>query len=122
MKLEFTSPAKVNEVAKEIAKKLHIKMETEDNISAFVAHILYLHPKIVLGLLDSFLPADVEEAWVQLVSLLEENDRKMIGVDSGSLVFNVYCPTTEARELLKQLTDSDRLAESFTIFTKAAGL
>ncbi len=60
MKLTFASQAEVNEAAKDIAEKLHIKMEDEDTISAFVAHFLYQHPKIVLGLLDSFIPDNVK--------------------------------------------------------------
>ena len=96
-------------------------METEDTVSAFVAHFLYQHPKIVLGLLDSFIPADVKDAWVQLISLLEGNDKKVLGVEKGSLVFNVYCPTVEAGEELKQLTNSNKVAEIFTSFAKVAG-
>ncbi len=121
MKLTFTSEAEVKEVAKDIAENLHIKMDDEDTVSAFVAHFLYQHPKIVLGLLDSFIPDNVKDAWVELVSLLEGNDRKLVGVEKGSVVFKVYCPTIEAGEQLKQVTDTNKLAESFTNFTKAAG-
>ncbi len=58
---------------------------------------------------------------MELVSLLEGNDRKLVGVEKGSVVLKVYCPTIEAGEQLKQLTEMNKLAESFTNFTKAAG-
>ncbi len=86
-----------------------------------MAHFLYQHPKIVLGLLDCFIPADVKETWMQLISLLEGNNRKVLGVEKGSLVFKVYCPTMEGGEHLKQLTYSNKVAESFIGFANAAG-
>ncbi len=84
----------------------------EQNVSMFIARSLqyFLHQrdKINLGLLDEILPPDVKQAWQNLLETLREQNRGVLDISDGSIVFKMFCPTQEAED---QLQDPKWLAK-----------
>ena len=52
--------------------------------------------------LSDYLKLEILEAWQEVLSSLEETNRKVVNVQSGSLIFTLFCPTGQS---LLQLQD-----------------
>ena len=64
-------------------------------------HKLLLHRvKLDRGQLTDYLKSGIAKLWQEVLSTLENSNRKLVDVQSGSLVFTLFCPTINSiREL-----------------------
>ena len=87
------------------AKKFGVKCEEGIEpckfIVAYLTKLLLQREKLDLGVLDSYIPREVKEAWKEFLSCLEQTKRRLLGITEGSLNFTLFCPTTESREQLQ---------------------
>ena len=105
MKIELDSEGTVLSEALAAAKKFGVKceenIEPSKFIVAYLTKLLLQREKLDLGVLDSYIPRDVKEAWKDFLSCLEQTKRKLLGIREGSLNFTLFCPTTESNEQLQ---------------------
>ena len=71
--------------------------DTNKYVVAFIKKFLLQRVKIDQNLLDDYLSPEVVKQWQEVLSSLEERNRKLINIQSGSLVFTLFCPTRESR-------------------------
>ena len=58
----------------------------------FMKRLLLHREKIDKNLLEAHLDPTVAKLWQELLSSLEDTNRKVINLQSGSLVFTLFCP------------------------------
>ena len=80
------------------------KTDTKLYILAFLQRLLHQRQKIDLGLLANYLRPTIAKAWNEVLSILEERKRKVLNIQSGSLVFTLFCPTQESLHQLQDKT------------------
>ena len=74
--------------------------EAQKYVLAFVHKLLLQREKIDRGLLKDYLESSVIALWQEVLATLENSNRKFLGVQSGSLIFTLFCPSIDsAREL-----------------------
>ena len=72
-------------------------------VLAFIQKLLLQREKLDLQLLTGYLPSSTATLWQEVLSTLENSDRKFLGVKSGSLIFTLFCPTiSSSRELIDE--------------------
>ena len=79
---------------------LSAPVETKKYVLAFIHKLLLQKEKIDLGRLTDYLQSSVVTTWQAVLSTLEDSNRKLLDVQSGSIIFTLFCPTiNSAREL-----------------------
>ena len=71
-------------------------------IVAFMRKLLLQRAKIDQNVLENYLCPAVAKQWQGMLSTLEDKNRKLVGVQSGSLIFLLFCPTRESRLQLQE--------------------
>ena len=66
-------------------------------IVAFMRKLLLQRVKVDQNVLENYLSPPVVKQWQEMLSSLEERNRKLINIQSGSLIFTLFCPTRESR-------------------------
>ena len=69
---------------------------------AFLKRLLLHTEKINKNLLGAHLNPVIAELWQEVLSSLEERNRKLINIQIGSLILTLFCPTDDS---LLQLQD-----------------
>ena len=77
-------------------------VDTKKYIIAFLKKLLLQSEKIDKNLLEGHLKPAITKLWQEVLSSLEETNRKLINIQSGSLIFTLFCPTDHS---LLQLQD-----------------
>ena len=54
-----------------------------------------------MGLLTDFLQSGITVLWQEVLSTMENSDRKLVDIQSGSLIFTLFCPTISSAQELK---------------------
>ena len=76
------------------------KMDATDinaYIVAFLRKLLLQREKLDKRMLESYLIPNIAKQWQEVLSSLEERNRKLINIQSGSLIFTLFCPTRESQ-------------------------
>ena len=73
-------------------------------ILAFLQTLLHQRQKLDLGLLANYLKPTIVKAWNEVLSILEARKRKVLNIQSGSLIFTLFCPTQESSRQLQDDT------------------
>ena len=91
-------------------------------ILAFMRRLLLHKEKIHNNLFEAHLNPEIARMWKEVLSTLENTNRKLVNIQSGSLIFTLFCPTKNA---LLQLEDERRrkvLQEKIDNLLKALGM
>ena len=80
------------------------KTDTKLYILAFLQTLLHQRQKLDLGLLANYLKPTIVKAWNEVLSILEARKRKVLNIQSGSLIFTLFCPTQESSRQLQDDT------------------
>ena len=95
--MENETNSAVSEEHKREAIKFGIKpsdpTDAEKYIIAFLNRLLLQREKIDKNLFTAHLNPVVAKLWQEVLSSLEETNRKLINIQSGSLIFTLFCPT-----------------------------
>ena len=76
-------------------------ISTQAYIVAYVHYLVCQREKLGLSLLVEHIKPTVAEMWQEVLSYLEDRRRRVVDVQSGSLVFTLFCPTHEASDQLR---------------------
>ena len=82
--------------------KLSNVMDAKKYIIAFLKKLLLQREKIDKNLLEAQLDPTITKLWQEVLSSLEDTNRKLVNIQSGSLIFTLFCPTNTS---LQQLQD-----------------
>ena len=69
---------------------------------AFLERLLLHNEKVKKNLLEAHLNSLIAKIWQDVLSSLEETNRKLINIQSGSIIFTLFCPKDNS---LQQLQD-----------------
>ena len=108
--------------AKRFGVKCDKRSECNKYIAAYFTKLLLQREKLDLGVLDSYIPRDVKEAWREFLSCLEQTKRKLLGVSDGSLSFTLFCPTDDSYKQLLQETWRNQLTEKLKRLISEIGI
>ena len=76
-------------------------VDTKKYILAFLQKILLQRQKLEIGLLIDRLESRIVDMWQEVLTTLENSNRKLLTVESGSLIFMLFCPTNSSMLELK---------------------
>ena len=86
-------------------------IDTKKYVLDFLQKILLQREKLEAGLLKGYLESGIATTGQEVLSTLENSNRKLLSVESGSIIFTLFCPTTSS---IWQLTD-DSWIKSLTL-------
>ena len=73
-------------------------------VVAFLRKLLLQREKLEKRMLENYLIPMIAKQWQEVLSSLEETNRKVINIESGSLMVTLFCPTIESRLQLRDET------------------
>ena len=82
--------------------ELSSPVDTKKYIIAFLKKLLLQREKFDKNLLETNLNPEIIKLWQEVLFSLEDTNRKLINIQSGSLIFTLFCPTSNS---LLQLQD-----------------
>ena len=98
-------------------------LDVNKYVVAFLRKLLLQREKQDENLSENYLNSEIEHKWQEVLSSLEDTNRNLINIESGSFVLTLFCPTRESRlqlqddiwkdEIQKRLTDLLRLLGKF---------
>ena len=97
--------------AKRFGVKCEKRIEPNKYIAAYFSKLLLQREKLDLGVLDSYIPRDLKEAWKEFLSCVEQTKRRLLYVTEGSLNFTLFCQTTDSYKQLQEETWRNELIE-----------
>ena len=77
-------------------------VDTKMYIIAFLKKLLLQREKIDKNLLEAHLDPIIAKLWQEVLSSLEETNRKLINIQSGSIILTLFCRTNRS---LQQIQD-----------------
>ena len=99
IEMQSNSNSTISEETFEMVRNfgIHLHEKDKENIEgfviAFLTKLLHQREKIDLGLLDKELPESVKNRWRGILSILEDKNRRVLDLRSGSLNFILFCPS-----------------------------
>ena len=107
LEMEFHSDCFISQEHIDTAVKFGVDLSSLGNpidakkyVLAFIQKLLLQREKLDLGVLIDHLKSEIITLWKDVLSTLENSDRRLLAVESGSLIFILFCPTVNsAREL-----------------------
>ena len=78
------------------------QMDAKEYTIAFMKGLLRHNEKVKKNLIQAHLNPVIATLWQEVLSSLEDVNRKLTNIQSGSLVFTLFCPTNHC---LQQLQD-----------------
>ena len=89
---------------------------------AFMKRLLLHNEKVKKNLLEDHLNPVIANLWQEMLSSLEERNRKLINIQSGSLIFTLLCPTANSLQQLQDEKWRIELKERVEKLLKALGM
>ena len=81
-------------------ENLTAPVDANNYVLAFFHKLLLQREKLDRGQLTDYLQSSISTLWKEVVSTLENSNRKLLAVESGSIIFSLFCPTlSSTREL-----------------------
>ena len=77
-------------------------VDAKTYVVAFFRKLLLQREKIDRGLLAGEIKPRIAQLWQEVLSTLEERRRKVLEIQSGSIVFTLFCPTKESMKQLQE--------------------
>ena len=91
-------------------------------VVAFLRKLLLQRGKLDESTLENNLNREIENKWQEVLSGMEETNRKLINIQSGSLIFTLFCPTRESRLQLQYETWKDQIQEKLIDLLRLLGM
>ena len=124
--MEIETSTVVSEKHIEEAKKYGIQSsdltDTKKYIIAFLNRLLLHREKIDKNLFIAHLNLTVANLWQEVLSSLEDNNRKLINIQSGSLIFTLFCPTNHSILQIRNEKWKSELQEKMNKLLTALGM
>ena len=68
---------------------------------AFIQRLFLQREELYLGQLTDYLESGIANLWQEVLLTLEKSSRKLLAVQSGSLLFTLFCPTINSVQELR---------------------
>ena len=91
-------------------------------VVAFLRKLLLQRGKLDESTLENNLNREIENKWQEVLSGMEETNRKLINIQSGSLIFTLFCPTRKSRVQLQYETWKDQIQEKLIDLLRLLGM
>ena len=78
--------------------------DTKKYLIGFIRRLLLHREKVEKNFLEAKLNPVIAKLWQEVLSSMEETNRKVVNAQSGSLIFTLFCPTGQS---LLQLQDEN---------------
>ena len=76
-------------------------IEAKKYVLTFIQKLLLQREKLDLGILTDYLHSGITKLWQEVLDTLEKSNRKLVAVQSGSLILTLFCPTfSSAHDIL----------------------
>ena len=83
--------------------------------------LLLQREKLDNKVLENYLKIEIVKQWRQVLSFLENKERKLINIQSGSLIFLMFCPTRKSRLQLQDETWKGEIEMEISKLAKLLG-
>ncbi len=90
-------------------------------VTGFINKLIRQKQKLDKGLLADRLTNDVGRKWQELLSTLEEKNRKVLEAKIGSLHFTMFCPTSESERQMKLQVWRETMLKRLRAFIRSLG-
>ena len=126
LEMEIETNSVVSDQHKKEAIKFDIQSselnDTKKYIIAFLNGLLLHREKIDKSLLEAHVNLVITKLWQEVLSSLEDTNRKLINIQSGSLVFTLFCPTKNSVQQIQDEKWKIELQEKMRKLLKALGI
>ena len=96
-------------------------IDAKKYVLAFIRKLLLQREKLDLSIQLDYLQSDIVTLWLEVLSMLENHGRKVVGVQSGSLMFTLFCPTVTSKRELRDESWIKALTSKMENFVKKIG-
>ena len=96
-------------------------IETKTYVLAFIHKLLLQREKLRLGILKDYLGSGITILWHKVLETLESCGRMFLGIESGSLIFTLFCPTLSSAQELRDDSWIKSLLQKLKRFTNNIG-
>ena len=127
--MELDSNSVISQEHIDTAVRFGVHLDSSDTsidakryVLAFVHKLLIQREKLDLQLLTNFLHSSVVTAWKAVLFTLENSNRKLLDVQSGSLIFTLFCPTISSAREVHAVSWIKTLAQNMEQFMHKIGL
>ena len=108
LQIKLVTESEVSEEVINRARKFGVEFHNDctdpkNYLTAFLKKLLLQREKLKEKVLDEYLGEGTPQWWDELLTLLEEENRKLLNVEAGSIIFTLFCPTKESFE---QMSDA----------------
>ena len=100
---------------------LNAPVDAKKYVLAFIHKLLLQREKLELGLLTDYLQSSIVKLWQEVLSTLENSNRKLLDVQSGSLIFTLFCLNIKSATELTEVTWIIILTEKMERLLKEIG-
>ena len=122
METENEVPTDLRDAANKLRLELNSDaVDVKKYIVAFFKKLLLQREKLDKGLLIEQVSPMITKMWQEVLSSLEENNRKVVNVDPGSVIFTLICPTHTSCKQLQDETWKTRLEEKLRNLLRVLG-
>ena len=87
------------------------RINAQKYIVAFFQKLLLQREKLEQNLLIRHLKPKIATMWQQVLSRLEEHNRRLTNIEQGSVIFQLFCPTLNSIEQLAESGWRDALRQ-----------
>ena len=78
-----------------------VPIEAKEYVLAFIQKLFFQREKLHMGLLTEYLQSGIGNLWQEVIATLENSERKLVDIHSGSLIFTLFCPTISSAQDIK---------------------
>ena len=97
------------------------QIDPKKYLLAFIQKLLLQREKLDLQLLTDYIHARTVSLWKEFLLTLENSNRKLLGVQSGSLIFTLFCPTLSSAQELRDDSWIKSILQKLKRFTNNIG-
>ena len=124
--IDVETGTEIPQELRDAASKLYLELDPDIEdvkkyIVAFFIKLLLQREKLDKGLLMEQVSPMITKMWQEVLSCLEEKNRRVVKVDDGSIILILFCPTHTSCEQLQDKAWKTRLGEELRDFLRILG-
>ena len=105
LEVELDSDSVLTQEHIDTAIKFGIDSDNRENpkkfVFSFIRKLLLQREKLEKETLNDYLDPGIKTLWQEVLFAMENSNRKLLGVQNGSLIFTLFCPTITSKQDLK---------------------
>ena len=126
LKVQLDIETMVPREAINTARKFGVELGEQENdpqsyAIALLKQLLIQREKLDHGVLDKYLNPETSRWWKKFLSSLEERNRKLLKVETGSIIFTLFCPTDQSFQQLRSNSWRTRVGDNLRGFLGSLG-